>query len=66
MSVDIVQLHPTKGRGKMKTVEEIIAYLKTELAAAHEAHDNAEDKQERLLHLIAAATISRILEEINR
>lgn len=50
----------------MKTVEEIIAYLKTELAAAHEAHDNAEDKQERLLHLIAAATISRILEEINR
>lgn len=48
----------------MKTVEEIIAYLQIELAEAHEAHDTAQDKQERLLHLIKAATITEILEEI--
>ena len=50
----------------MKTFEEVIAYLETELAAAHEAHDQAEDKMERLLHLIKASTIERILEEIKR
>ena len=50
----------------MKTVEEIVAYLETELAAAHEMHEHAQDKQERLCHIITASTISRILEEIKR
>ena len=50
----------------MKTKEEIIAYLEAELALAYEQHDQAQDKQERLFHLIAAATITRILEEIKR
>jgi hypothetical protein len=48
----------------MKTVEEIIAYMETELAEAHEAHDLAQDKQERLFHLIKASTIEMLLEEI--
>ena len=50
----------------MKTVEEIIAYLENEFAEAHEAHDQAEDKQERLWHLIRANTIIGLLEEIKR
>lgn len=50
----------------MKTVDEIIAYLETELAAAHEAHDQAQDRNERLFQLATAATITRILEEIKR
>ena len=50
----------------MQTVQEVIAYLETELAQAHEAHDQAQDKQERLCHLIKAATIESILEEIKR
>lgn len=50
----------------MKTVEEIIAYLEMELAEAHEMHDQAKDKQERLCHIIKAATIESILEEIKR
>lgn len=50
----------------MKTIEEIIAYLETELAAAYELHDQAQDRQERMLHLIKASTIERILEEIKR
>ena len=48
----------------MKTVEEIIAYLKMELAEAHEMHDQAQDKQERLFYLIKATTIQYLLEEI--
>ena len=50
----------------MQTVQEIIAYLETELAAAYEAHDQAEDRNERLFQLATAATIVRILEEIKR
>ena len=50
----------------MKTSQEIIAYLEMELAAAHEAHDQAQDKQERVFHLIKAATIESILDEIKR
>ena len=50
----------------METVQEIIEYLETELEEAQEAHDEAQDKQERLLHLIKAATITHILEEIKR
>ena len=48
----------------MKTAEEIIEYLEMELAAAHEDHDQAQDKQERLFHLIKASTIEMLLEEI--
>ena len=48
----------------MKTAEEIIAYLQMELAEAHEMHDQAQDKQERLFHLIKASTIEMLLEEI--
>lgn len=50
----------------MNTVEEVIAYLKMELEEAHEAHTQAQDKQERLFHLIKAVTIESILEEIKR
>lgn len=50
----------------MKTIEEIIEYLETELAAAYEMYDQAQDKQERLCHIIKASTIERILEEIKR
>lgn len=50
----------------MKTVEEIIAYMETELAQAYEDHDRAQDKQERMLHLIKASTIVYLLEEINQ
>lgn len=48
----------------MKTVEEIIAYMESELAQAHEDHDQAQDKQERTFHLIKASTIVYLLEEI--
>lgn len=50
----------------MQTVQEIIAYLEEELAAACEMHDQAEDKQERLYNLIKVHTITSILEEIKR
>ena len=50
----------------MKTTEEIIAYLETELAAAYEKYDQAQDKQERVFQLATAATITRILDEIKR
>ena len=50
----------------MKTAEEILLYLEMELAEAHEAHDQAQDKQERLFHLIKVATIESILEEIKK
>ena len=48
----------------MKTVEEIIAYLQMELAEIHEQYDEAQNKQERLFHLIKSATIKEILREI--
>ncbi len=48
----------------MKTVEEIIEHLQSELDEAYEMHDNAQDKQERLLHLIRAVTIEQLLNEI--
>lgn len=50
----------------MKTADEIIAYLQMELAEAWEMVDECTDKQERLLHLARAATITEILEEIKR
>lgn len=51
-------------RKPLKTAEEIIAYMELELAEAHEAHDLAQDKQERMFHLIKASTIVYLLEEI--
>lgn len=48
----------------MNTVEEIIEYLENELAEAWEMVDECKDKQERLLHLARAATITELLEEI--
>lgn len=51
-------------RKPLKTVEEIIAYMEAELAQAHEDHDQAQDKQERMFHLIKASTIIYLLEEI--
>ena len=50
----------------MKTVEEIIVFLEMELADAYVEYDTAQDKQERLLHLARAATITELLEEITR
>lgn len=50
----------------MKTADEIIEYLQMELAIAWEMVDECTDKQERLLHLARAATITEILEEIKR
>lgn len=50
----------------MKTAEEIIAYLENELAEAWEMVDECKDKQERLLHLARAATITEVLAEIKR
>ena len=55
----------TERTGKhMKTVEEIIAFMELEMAEAYDAHDLAQDKQERLLHLIKATTIEYLLTEI--
>ena len=50
----------------MKSTVDIIAYLETELAEAYEMHDQSQDKQERLLHLIRAHTLEEVLEEIKR
>ena len=48
----------------MKTVEEIVAYLQMELADAHDMIGQAQDRQERLFHVIKASTIEMLLEEI--
>lgn len=48
----------------MKTVEEIIAFLEMELADAYVEYDTAQDKQERLFHLVKASTIEYLLAEI--
>lgn len=50
----------------MKSTVDIIAYLEAELAEAYEMHDQAKDKQERLLHLVRAHTLEEVLEEIKR
>lgn len=52
----------------MKTSEEIITYLETELAEAELVYDllKTEDKQRAMFHLIKMATITEILEEIKR
>lgn len=50
----------------MKTAEEIIAYLKAELAEAHELYDQAKgkDAQQALVYIMKATTITHLLEEI--
>lgn len=50
----------------MKTVEEIIALLESELAEAYELHDQAKgkDAQEALFYILKATTITHLLEEI--
>lgn len=50
----------------MKTVEEIIAYLETELKEAYEMHEKArgKDSREALFHIIRTLTIETVLEEI--
>lgn len=52
----------------MKSIPEIIAHLETELADAYDQHEHAKqhDRQAALLHLIKAATIKGILEEIKK
>lgn len=52
----------------MKTVEEIILYLESELAEAHEIHDEAKgkDAQQAISYLIKAITITQLLEEIKK
>ena len=50
----------------MKTAEQIIAYLQTELAEAHELHDQAQgkDAQKALFYILKATFIMHLLEEI--
>lgn len=52
----------------MKTDEEIVAYLKAQLAEASEMHKQAKGKnaQEALFYLIKADTITHLLEEIEK
>ena len=53
---------------KLKTAEEIIAYLEAELAEAYELHDKAKgkDAQEALFYILKATTITHLLEEIKQ
>lgn len=50
----------------MKTAEEIIALLESELAEAYELHEQArgKDAQEALYYIIKASVITHLLEEI--
>lgn len=48
----------------METVEEIIEHLEFKLAEAHELHDQATDKQERLFYFVSITFISQLLDEI--
>ena len=51
----------------MKTAEEIIAYLETELSKAIKMHEQAKgnNAQETLIYLIRLNTIMSLLENIN-
>ena len=51
---------------KLKTAEEIIAYMEAELAEAFELHDEAKgkDAQEALFYNLKALFITHLLEEI--
>ena len=48
----------------MKTAEQIISYLESELSEAIEQHDEATDKAQRLSLMLKAYTISELLDEI--
>ena len=51
---------------KLKTVEEVIAYMEAELTEAFELHDQAKgkDAQEALFYILKATFITHLLEEI--
>ena len=55
-----------KAVNKLKTTEEIIAYMEAALAEAYEMHDAAKGKDaaQALAYLIKATTILQLLEEI--
>lgn len=48
----------------MKTAEEIIAYLQTEMDEAIEIHDASTDTAQRFAMMLKAYTISELLENI--
>ena len=48
----------------MKTAEQIISYLESELNEAIEMHDAEKDKAQRLALMLKAYTISELLDEI--
>ena len=50
----------------MKSAEEIVAYIRAELAEAHELHDAAKgkDAQEAFFYLLKATILTNLLEEI--
>ena len=48
----------------MKTVEEIISYLESEMNEAINLHDESKDPAQRLSLMLKAYTISELLEEI--
>ncbi len=51
---------------KLKTAEEIIAYMEAELAEAYEMHDAAKGKDpaQAFAYLLKATTILQLLDEI--
>ena len=68
VTVLILTISHTKYKvvNKLKTVEEIIAYMEAELAEAFELHDQAKgkDAQEALFYILKASFITHLLEEI--
>ena len=48
----------------MKTAEEIIAYLESEMNEAIEIHDNSKDAAQRFAMMLKAYTISELLDVI--
>ena len=48
----------------MKTAEEIIAYLESEMNEAIEIHDNSKDATQRYAMMLKAYTISELLDVI--
>lgn len=50
----------------MKTADEIIAYLESELNEAIELHDTSEDTAQRFAMMLKAYTISELLDNIKK
>lgn len=50
----------------MKSAEEIITYLESELSEAIELHDSSTDKAQRLSLMLKAYTISELLDVIKK